>query len=113
MKGITTHILDTGLGLPAQNVKVSISFWQENRWQLLKETSTNTDGRAPDLAAATAELKGGVYKLHFAISDYFIRQKRASFYPYIEIIFDVSAEKSHYHVPLLLNAYGYSTYRGS
>jgi 5-hydroxyisourate hydrolase len=113
MSQITTHILDTSLGKPAADVPVKLEQKiAENKWKILANGTTNADGRVGDLLPKTTVLPFGTYKITFDTEGYFAQQNRASFYPIVEIQFTVS-EAAHYHVPLLLNPFGYSTYRGS
>jgi 5-hydroxyisourate hydrolase len=109
---ITTHILDTSRGHPAKNVKVTLSFINKGQWDKIAEGVTNEDGRITDLLKTDELLKVGVYKLTFETGLYFEQNDVESFYPYVEIVFRLE-DNDHYHVPLLLNPYGYSTYRGS
>lgn len=104
---ITTHILDTSIGKPAAGVEVTL----ERAGQTIGRGVTNDDGRITDLLASA--LEAGDYRITFATGAYFARQGRACFYPRVEIHFSVAAPNEHYHVPLLLNPFGYSTYRGS
>lgn len=113
MSQITTHILDTALGIPAANVTVKLSVLVADTWQLLATGATHKDGRVRDLLPAEKILPQGVYKMHFDTATYFNMQNQPVFYPWVEVAFSVSAEGTHYHVPLLLSPYGYSTYRGS
>lgn len=112
MSQITTHILDTTRGEPAADVAVALLGQDGSNWPELARGTTNADGRLTDLLPAGTVLAPGVYKLKFFTLDYFTRHGRAHFYPLIEICFAV-ADEAHYHVPLLLNPFGYSTYRGS
>ena len=113
MSQITTHILDTSLGKPAADVPVKLSQKNgEDAWQTLAEGTTNTDGRVADLLPKETVLPVGIYKITFYTEGYFMSHKRSFFYPLVEIQFYVY-DTSHYHVPLLLNPFGYSTYRGS
>ena len=112
MSQITTHILDTSKGRPAQEIEVSLFFNENNDWRLISSGRTNQDGRIGDWLA-DEPLPAGQYRLHFAVQEYFERTGQESFYPHVEIVFKVSAGGEHYHVPLLLNPFGYSTYRGS
>lgn len=109
MSQLTTHILDTSIGKPAKGVLITL-YNHEN--ELLAKGITNDDGRISDLLKNEAILPKGMYKLIFESGAYFAAQNCKTFYPRITIEFEVSDE-SHYHVPLLLNPYGYSTYRGS
>jgi 5-hydroxyisourate hydrolase len=112
MSQITTHILDTTKGQPAVGITVVLYLGGNDEWAELARGKTNGDGRLPDLLKAGKELQPGIYKLRFETKDYFDKDQIPTFYPFVEIIFDVTS-KDHYHVPLLLNPFGYSTYRGS
>ena len=112
MSQLTTHILDTSRGCPAAGVGVSLYQQNGENWKLLTTQPTNRDGRIPDLIESGLTLQAGVYKLYFDTKDYFDKQNVTSFYPFVEIVFYIT-DNSHYHVPLLLNPFGYSTYRGS
>lgn len=113
MSQITTHILDTSLGKPAPGVPVRLERPVSGyEWEIIVSGITNADGRVPHLLPADTPLPIGTYRLVFEIEDYFLDSGRKCFYPFIPIVFDVTDE-THYHVPLLLNPYGYSTYRGS
>lgn len=112
MSKITTHILDTSKGKPAEGVAVILYRGTNDEWQEIARVKTNSDGRAPELGNVDHSNREGLFKLRFETKDYFGRQQVKTFYPYVEIIFEVS-KGGHYHVPLLLNPFGYSTYRGS
>jgi 5-hydroxyisourate hydrolase len=112
MSQLTTHILDTHRGAPADEVAVILYQFAIDTWTEMSRGITNNDGRVPDLLSHNIVLEPGTYKLRFETLPYFEKMNVSSFYPYIEICFDVTSS-AHYHVPLLLNAYGYSTYRGS
>lgn len=112
MSQLTTHILDTSKGRPAEGVRVALFQQQEGNWTNVASGQTNQDGRIPGLLPANVLLEPGTYKLHFETKSYFDQNHIASFYPFVDIVFSIS-DASHYHVPLLLNPYGYATYRGS
>lgn len=112
MGQITTHVLDTSLGKPAQGIQIKLQEPAGNSWKTIAEGITNTDGRVSDLLKADEILARGTYKLVFHVADYFKTQGIKSFYPLVEITFETT-DRGHYHVPLLLNPFGYSTYRGS
>ena len=95
-------------GRPAGDVEVILYKGEEE----IARGRTNADGRMGDWAAAGGELKGGIYKLRFETGEYFKQQSLATFYPFVEVYFEMAAD-GHYHVPLLLSPWGYSTYRGS
>jgi 5-hydroxyisourate hydrolase len=112
MSQITTHILDTSHGVPAQGVKVNLMQSIDGDWQQIATGSTNQDGRISDLLEPGTALNLGKYRLDFLLEDYFHSHQLPVFYPEANIVFLVS-DTSHYHIPLLLSPYGYSTYRGS
>jgi 5-hydroxyisourate hydrolase len=110
---ITTHILDTSRGRPAEGVAVVLEVQVGEGWKILGQGRTDVDGRLKDLLPVDFDLKAGVYRLTFRTSDYFAAQRVESFYPEVSISFTVADAAAHYHVPLLVSPYGYSTYRGS
>jgi len=112
MSQITTHILDTTKGRPAAGVAIALLQQAGDSWQEIARGVTNSDGRIADLLPEEMELEAGVYKMKFYTHEYFAQAGTANFYPFVEIVFDV-ASAEHYHVPLLLNPFGYATYRGS
>lgn len=106
---ISTHILDTSSGNPAAGVKVILEKREGGSWEKLAEGKTNDDGRFVfDIPHNT-----GDYRLNFYTVDYFKRLKVESFFLDTPVAFSVTNTKRKYHVPLLLNPFGYSTYRGS
>ena len=109
---ITTHVLDISLGKPAEGVHISLSKLHGDHWHELAGGDTDADGRVGNLLQP-GELKPGTYRMHFGVADYFKASARKSFYPYADVVFVIEAVNEHYHVPLLLSPYGYSTYRGS
>lgn len=114
MSTITTHVLDTALGQPATDVAVALErVGPEGLSILVGAGATDGDGRVRDLLAPGETLDPGVYRLRFAVAAYFERHNRESFYPVVVVEFTVAGADAHYHVPLLLSPYGYSTYRGS
>ena len=113
MSTITTHVLDTSQGQPAAGVPVTLEVEAAGGWQLVGKGITNADGRTSDLIAEEITLEAGVYRLIFDTAKYFATQGTEGFYPEITITFKLADPAQHYHVPLLLNPFGYSTYRGS
>ena len=113
MSQITTHILDTSRGRPAPGITVKIHRETNGTWSEFASGVTDSDGRVADLVNSEQVLPAGNYKLCFETGRYFQRAGQASFYPCVEVIFQVAGDGQHYHVPLLLNPFGYSTYRGS
>lgn len=113
MSQITTHILDTAHGRPAAGVAVSLSLQVADAWQLLATGTTNPDGRVTDLLPEDKPLPAGIYKMHFDTAAYFSNTDQPVFYPWADVVFAANGDGTHYHIPLLLSPYGYSTYRGS
>ena len=113
MSAITTHILDTAQGRPAAGVPVTLEVEVAGGWELVAKGTTNKDGRIPDLVREEIILDAGVYRLIFDTARYFAAHEIEGFYPQVTIAFKLSDPVQHYHVPLLLSPFGYSTYRGS
>lgn len=111
MSTLSTHILDTALGRPAPGVAIRLERREGPGWTPLGEARTDADGRAR--ALAPGPLEPGVYRLHFDTAGYFCDTAQRGFYPEVQVVFSVEAGQGHYHVPLLLSPWGYSTYRGS
>ena len=112
MSQLTTHILDTSRGKPAEGVTIVCYYGTNDAWSEIARGTTNNDGRLQELFTKDVLLNKGLYKLRFETKDYFDQQQVKTFYPFVEIVFEIT-NAEHYHVPLLLNPYGYSTYRGS
>jgi 5-hydroxyisourate hydrolase len=109
---ITTHVLDISIGKPATGVLVLLEVEDVGTgWKHLARSATDADGRVTDLLAHDA-LVEGTYRLTFDTRAYFADRSVRSFYPEISVIFSVYESTDHYHVPLLLSPFGYSTYRG-
>ena len=113
MSGITTHVLDTSRGRPAEGVPATLEVEAAGGWKLLGKGTTNSDGRITDLTSPDTQLTAGVYRLIFDTGRYFAAQQLKAFYPQVTIVFRIEDTSQHYHVPLLLSPFGYSTYRGS
>lgn len=109
---LTTHVLDTSIGRPGKGISICLQMPVNGNWQTIAQGITNVDGRIGDLLPSQKILSDGNYKLVFDTKNYFASQKTKSFYPEVEIQFTIT-DDSHYHVPLLINPFGYSTYRGS
>jgi 5-hydroxyisourate hydrolase len=112
MSGISTHILDTGLGRPAAGVAVTLERWKLDAWLACGSGITDGDGRCKGLLPAE-HVSVGRYRLNFATGEYFAGDRRHTFFPEVTVTFEVEREGGSYHVPLLLSGFGYSTYRGS
>lgn len=110
---LSSHILDVSKGLPAKDIAIKLEKYnvQTKVWSLIDEKKTDLNGRIIDfLNSEKSNL--GIYKLTFYTSEYFRKEGIETFYPYIEIVFHIK-DQNHYHVPITLSAFGYSTYRGN
>ena len=111
---ITTHILDTSKGRPAAGVQVLLEFRGEGGdWHSISRGTTDLDGRLKTLYPERRPMTPGVYRLTFDTEGYFETQGVAAFYPEVVVVFETAPSETHYHVPLLLSPYGFSTYRGT
>jgi len=114
MSAITTHVLDTAAGRPAAGVPVTLEAREgEGDWREVGRGVTDADGRLRDLLPADYGLTEGAYRLSFDVQSYFDARGVEGFYAEVSVSFVVRDAGAHYHVPLLLSPYGYSTYRGS
>jgi 5-hydroxyisourate hydrolase len=107
---LSTHVLDATSGQPAAGVKILLERRAaDGTWTGTESASTDEDGRLrlPSMIAT------GVYRITFASGDYFAARGVTTFYPEVTVTFEVTSESGHYHVPLLLSPFAYSTYRGS
>lgn len=104
MTTLSTHVLDTATGEPGSGMLIHLSRWEDDGWVRLSEFETDDDGRV----AGFGDLEGGRYRLGFETRDY-----GNGFFPFVHVVFEVDTKRAHYHVPLLLSPYGYTTYRGS
>ena len=111
---ITTHVLDVARGLPASGITVILEMRQHSEWIPVGRGSTDDKGRLVDLTEANHPVALGTYRLTFDTATYHRDQGIASpFFPEVKIFFNVDDAGSHFHIPLLLSPYGYSTYRGA
>ena len=111
--GISTHILDATRGRPVEGIAVALDQLRAGRWEVVAEQSTDLDGRAPALLPRESPPPVGVYRLRFATGAYFDSIGVEGLYPSVEICFEVRDGEQHCHLPLLLTANSYTTYRGS
>lgn len=112
MSEITTHILDTSRGRPAVGFQVGLQIKSGANWKTLGAGLTDANGRCEGLLG-NSQLEPGTYRLLFNAGGYYRALHVDTFYSEISIVFEVSNPETHYHVPLLINPFGYSTYRGS
>lgn len=108
---VTTHVLDAVSGRPASGVPARLEALRGETWEVLAEGLTDADGRIG--AFGPTDLDPGPYRVWFGVADYFAAAGMTSFYPEVTITFELADPAQHYHVPLLLSPYAYSTYRGS
>ncbi|WP_019991267.1 hydroxyisourate hydrolase [Rudanella lutea] len=110
---LSSHILDVSKGQPASDVTIRLERLnsQNKQWVRVDEKTTDRNGRISDFLPAKTD-NTGTYKLTFLVDDYFKKNGVASFYPFIEVVFEIKGS-DHYHIPITLSPYGYSTYRGS
>lgn len=110
---LSSHILDVSTGMPASGVTVQLEKLNENTkvWAFVDKKITDGQGRIKEFLDQRQQNRG-IYKLTFFVKEYFSSKKTESFYPFIEVVFQIQDDK-HYHVPITLSAYGYSTYRGN
>jgi 5-hydroxyisourate hydrolase len=108
---VTTHVLDTAHGQPAAGVTVLLEKLSDAGQEEIGRASTDADGRVRDIGPEG--LAAGTYRLVFAVAEYFASQDRTAFFPEVAVTFTVDSEVPHYHVPLLISPFGYTTYRGS
>jgi 5-hydroxyisourate hydrolase len=114
MKCISTHVLDIAQGKPAKEVPVRLERQDASgNWVTLTAARTDHDGRCAQLLPNDKGLPAGLYRLAFDTASYFSGQKIEALYPLIEVTFLVRNEEERFHIPLLLSAHGYTTYRGS
>ena len=110
---LSSHILDISTGKPAPHVKITLQKRDaQNNWVLEEEKITDQNGRVKDFLKQEGKNNTGIYKLTFYTAPYFKNLGQKSFYPFVEVVFEL-ADQEHYHVPITLSPYGYSTYRGN
>jgi 5-hydroxyisourate hydrolase len=109
---LSTHILDTTLGRPASGVEMLFETLRGSTWMPLSRGVTDNDGRCKTLLGQDP-LEQATYRIRFHTGPYFIAMNIVPLYPYIDIVFTVADPSQHYHIPLLLTANGYTTYRGT
>ncbi len=109
---LTTHALDTSIGIPAKHMLITLTGLRDKQWKPMSVGMTNSDGRISDILPPGMQLAAGVYTMLFNTANYYKDNDQKGFYPEVSIQFEVT-DGDHYHVPLLINPFGYSTYKGS
>jgi 5-hydroxyisourate hydrolase len=112
MSPLTTHVLDTATGLPAADLSLKLDRLDGSEWTPVAHGRTNHDGRVANLLAP-GDLHVGIWRLRFDTGAWYATRGQTGFYPWVDVVFEVTETTRHHHVPLLLSPYGYSTYRGS
>jgi 5-hydroxyisourate hydrolase len=114
MSGITTHVLDTSSGIPAQGIPVVLERRApDGRWDELARGQTDERGRASSLLGSESVLERGTYRLTLETRAYFQARGEKSLYPTIAVTFSVDQPDQQYHLPVLVSPFGFTTYRGS
>ena len=113
MSQITTHVLDTAKGKPAEGIMIFLQRpTMEGQWEDVTSGVTNSDGRVANFMSEDQVIEPGIYRMVFETGAYFDKEGIVGFYPEVPVIFEIK-DTTHYHIPLLLSPFGYSTYRGS
>ncbi|MEC5162361.1 MULTISPECIES: hydroxyisourate hydrolase [unclassified Janthinobacterium] len=110
---LSVHVLDLQSGQPAAGVDVTLEQHVGEQWRQLSTGATNAQGRIPALYPADKKMTAGEYRIVFNIGEYYARYGRATFFSRVPVQFSADATAEHYHIPLLLSPFGYSTYRGN
>ncbi|PKY39969.1 hydroxyisourate hydrolase [Rhizophagus irregularis] len=125
---ITCHVLDSSRGMPGKNIQVRLELReysdnfdeQTETWKVVGQTYTNDDGRCPNLVSSDYKITlnnnsnaNAIFRITFYTSKYFNELGQKSFYPYVQVIFEITDPNQHYHVPLLISPFSYTTYHGS
>lgn len=110
---MSVHVLDQQTGLPAQGVRVLLAKADGKEWTMISEGTTDSDGRVAALYPAGQALAPGEYRVTFQTGSWYRQHGQATFYPEVQVVIAADGSLPHYHIPLLLSSYGYSTYRGS
>ncbi|GAA5810565.1 hypothetical protein MFLAVUS_003988 [Mucor flavus] len=111
---VTCHVLIASLGTPGQNIDVKIEKLDSaGGFTTLSTSQTNSDGRCPTLLPDGYKAEKGIYRVTFETQAFFSKIGQECFYPYVQIVFELANPEQHYHIPLLISPYSYTTYRGS
>ncbi|MGC8120783.1 hydroxyisourate hydrolase [Marinobacter sp. VGCF2001] len=110
---LSVHVLNIENGLPSPDVTVTLERHEDGKWVELSEAVTNEQGRISALYPEGESLEEGTYRVVFETGDWFAERNAKTFFPEIPVVFTMDGSLAHYHVPLLLSSYGYSTYRGN
>lgn len=110
---LSVHVLNLQDGLPSPGVSVTLEKQTGGSWKALSKAETNEQGRIPALYPKDEALETGTYRVTFKTGDWFKAHDAKTFFPEVPVVFQVDGTVPHYHIPLLLSPYGFSTYRGN
>lgn len=110
---LSVHVLNLQDGLPSAGVTVTLDKQVDGKWVHLSEGVTNAQGRIPALYPSDAVMEKGNYRVTFETEAWFTKHQASTFFPEIPVIFKADGAVPHYHIPLLLSPYGFSSYRGN
>lgn len=110
---LSVHVLNLQDGLPSPGVNVTLEKQNGQDWSKLNTGITNEQGRVTALYPENKVLEKGTYRVTFKTGDWFKEHQSATFFPEVPVIFEADGSVPHYHIPLLLSPYGFSTYRGN
>lgn len=110
---LSVHVLNLQDGLPSPDVNVTLEVKDGSQWDLLNSSKTNQQGRITEFYPAGKKLEKGTYRVTFKTGEWFTAHNSKSFFPEVPVIFEVDGTVPHYHIPLLISPYGFSTYRGN
>ena len=110
---LSVHVLNLESGLPSAGVKVILEEQKEGKWIELAQGETNQQGRIPALYPENKKFDDAIYKVTFKTGDWFKQRQQDAFFPEVPVVFKAGSAVEHYHIPLLISSYGYSTYRGN
>jgi 5-hydroxyisourate hydrolase len=114
MTRISTHVLDTARGVPAEDMSVHLErHLDSGEWRVIASARTDPNGRCEQLIPEGEIISPGIYRLAFDTAGYHTRHDEHGLYPIVLVTFSVRAGETHFHIPLLLSPHGYTTYRGS
>lgn len=113
MAKLSTHVLDTSIGKPAEGVKIDLAVLEDGEYRAIKTVTTNSDGRTDELLLDAGSMRAGEYELVFHVGDYFGAGSVSRFLDRVPIRFRIYDPGENYHVPLVVTPWAYSTYRGS
>lgn len=110
---LSVHVLSLETGLPSANVNVTLEAQQKDKWVEINHGTTDDNGRIAALYPEDKPLDKGIYRVTFKTGEWFRQKNQRSFFPEVPVVFVIDGSLEHYHIPLLISPYGYSTYRGN